>query len=282
MKAAAFALAAAFMYMVMNMTVKQVSAVHDPVEAAFYRNGIAFVCVLLFLAVTRQWAQVRTANLRGQIIRALIGNVGLLTAFSAFSLLPIADATAIIFTAPLFVVLLSMPLLKEKVGPYRLLGTVFGFCGLLFILQPGAGGWSWGIAAALAAGVSNALVVIALRQLGKKDEAITTVFYFMLIGTLLTGTAMPFFYTPPTSETLGFLFLIGAAGFVMQMCSTQSYRLGEASMVVPFIYTRFIWAVLFGVLVFGDWPDSMIWAGAMIIIASNLFILWREHRVKNV
>lgn len=268
------------MYMVMNMAAKLISEAHTPVEAVFYRNAGAFACVLFFMAATRQWGKIKTNNLKGQIVRAIIGNIGLFMTFTAFAMLPVADATAIIFTAPLFVVLLSMPVLGERVGPYRMLGTVFGFCGLLFILQPGSGEWNLGIAAALGAGVANAVVSVTLRQLGKTDEPLTTVFYFMLIGCLLTGVVMPFVFTMPSGDEISLIPLIGVAGFLMQFSNTYSYRFGEATMVAPLIYTRFIWAVLFGVLFLGEWPDIMVWTGAAIIIVSNLFILWREQRQK--
>ena len=203
-------------------------------------------------------------------------------AFWAVGKLPLAEATTILYAAPLFVTILSYPMLGEKVGPYRMAAVCAGFCGVLIVAKPSGQNLPWdGVALALAAAFFHALTQIQLRKMGKVSNPITTVFYFMLIGTILTGLCLPFVYTaPPDWHAAPFLLLLAATGILQQIFKTVAYGLAPVASITPVNYLGLVVAVILGFIVWGENPAPVFYAGAALIIASNLFIVYREHVLK--
>lgn len=266
------------MIVAMNSFAKLASDVHHPVEIVFYRNLVALAALIILLGCRGDWAALKTARSKAHILRGLVGTLSIVLVFYAFKYLPVADATALMYSAPLMIAALSMPVLGERVGPYRWLAIIAGFGGVLVMVQPAGGGEAAGYFFALAAAGTIAAVSLCLRDLGRTEPAITTVFYFILIGTVVTAPLLPFLGTMPTADTLAILAVVGIAGTAQQFLKTHALALAPAATLSPLQFTGLVWGVLFGWLLFGDWPQAHLWIGAVIVIASNLLIYWRERQ----
>ena len=271
-----------FLIIAMNMFAKLVADQHIFIEAVFYRNVVALLTITLLITGQRKFHLFKTDRLKGQILRGFAGTLGMSCVFWAYSLMPMAEVTAIMFTGGLITTIMSAVILKEQVGPYRWAAVILGFLGAFVIVSPsGTAITPMGITAAfLAAFIGGGVVSIMLRSLGKTENAQTTVFYFMLIGTVSTAPFAFHYGHLPTAETLPYLIACGLTGVTSLLTKTQAYRYAEASLLSPIMYTGIIWATLFGWLIWSDWPTPNIWIGALVIIGSNLFILWREKQKK--
>lgn len=273
---------AVLMIVVMNAFIKKATEYHTPVEAVFYRGIIAMALLLAYAAYKQQLRGIyKTSRIGSHIGRALVGNIGVVTVYWSYSLMPMADVTAMMFASPLIVTALSAVMLKETVGRYRWLAVLAGFAGILLIAQPSGEAYvSYGPYVVLLASFSTALVHIFLRTLGKTEDALTTVFYFLAFGLIVTGIYMVFAGTPPHPAAVIPLIGAGLASGVQLIAKTQAYRLAEASLLSPFSFTSIIWATLFGWMFWDDLPEAIVVCGMAVVIASNLFILWRENLKK--
>lgn len=273
------ALLAACMLSVMNAITKILSGYLDPVEITFWRNIIALPILIGGMALSGNLNLMKTNRLWGQLLRAAVGTVGMGMAVWMFSLLSLAEGVAISFTAPLFVVLLARPLLKEPVGPHRLGAAFVGFFGVLLIAQPW-NGFSMnvlGLVVGLTFAGLNASVIMSLRWLGETESAVTTVFYFLLFGLVGTSFIMPAIYTPIPQADWWLVAILGSVGLCSLLLKTESYRWGPAALVAPLSYSLILWAMMFDWLIWGKVPaHNVIW-GAATIITSNVYIMWREH-----
>lgn len=277
----ATALGAYFMFSLMVVFAKILSATHSVIEIAFYRNLVGSI-PFLFIAFglgRREILIMRTKPLWVGI-RAVGGTVSLVVTFAAYSLMPLADTTALLFTASLFIPVLSVIILKETVGPWRWSAIAVGFAGVLIMTRPTGDVYLLGISIALAAALMHAGLQIILRYLGRYERPVTISFYFFVIGTAVTALAMPFVAVAPTVEEVPLLLGVGLSGAAAQWLLSVAYRNAPAAIVTVFNYTSIIWATFFGWMIWNDWPLPAVMVGAAIVIASNLLILWRESRAK--
>lgn len=272
-----FAILQSIQFSVMGAIVRGVADTHHPVESMFYRSLICLIFAFIALAAAGKLYKLRGANMKAQTIRGLVGSIGMLLTFLAFAMLPLSEVQSILFAAPIFVVALSWPVLKERVGPYRIGAALFGFCGILLIVQPGAISSLSGGLVALCAAFFHAAVILILRKIGKSEDALVTVFFFSLISTISTLPALPFFFTMPAGWLdLLALVSIGALAFGLQYCLTKSYIYADATIIAPVTYLNMIWALMLDLFLWNHTPSTMVIAGALIIIASNCVIIWRE------
>lgn len=269
-----------FLIITMNMLAKLVNDTHSTIEIVFYRNLVAFTLITAFIALQRKPNLFITERPRGQAMRAVAGTIGMSFVFWAYSLMPMAEVTAIMFTGGLMTTAMSAIILKEYVGPYRWSAVIIGFLGAFLIVSPeGTSITPLGsFAAFTAAFIGGGVVSIMLRSLGRTENAQTTVFYFTGIGTLLTAPYMLLYGSIPSVDTMWLLVACGLAGVLSLLAKTQAFRYAEVALLSPINYTGIIWATLFGWFIWGDWPHNTVWIGVAIIIGSNLFILWRESR----
>lgn len=279
-----FALFNAAMLTSMNMFAKLLGEHFPPEQITFFRSIVALILLISGLLFLRKLSLLRTQRPVAHIMRAMIGTVGLFFGIWTYTIMPMANATTLIFTQPLWVVLLSYPLLKEKVGIWRILAVIFGFSGILVIAGPDGEFTAYGLTIGLIAGLFNALVAICLRWLGQTESAAATVFYFLFYGSLMTAVLLPFTGTPipDSNSAMALLFILGLGGFGLAslLSKTYSYRLGAASLVTPISYTMILWAACFDYFIWDKVPTWSMAYGATIIVTSNLFILWRERRKK--
>lgn len=280
----AYMLAAVGLFSVMAALVKAMGA-HYPVgQVMFFRNACALPAALLILAGTGGLSALRTRRFPSHLLRASTGVGAMGTGFFALTVMPLADATALSFTHALFVTVLAIPMLGERVGWHRGGAVAAGFVGVL-VLAAGQGGFSGGsvggagavgIAAALANALLSAISMLLVRRMSASESSAAIAAWQALIATGLTALLLPFGWITPPWRDLPYLVGIGLAGGIAQYWVTQAYRFGPASVMGAYSYTSMLWAVLFGWLVWGDVPGVMVLAGSAIVVGSGLYILHRE------
>jgi drug/metabolite transporter (DMT)-like permease len=265
----------------MTLFAKLLSERMNVVEIAFWRNVVALLPFAVLLAFPSQRGFLRIRSKPGIIaIRALIGTANVIMVFGAFSLLPMANATSVLFASVLFMPVLGVIFLGEAVGPYRASAVIVGFAGVLIVAQPGGGGGDWnllGTACALGGAFVAATLGVMLRLLGQTEAPQAVAFYFLFLGTLMLAPAMPFFGHVPAWEDAPYILGLGISGFMMQMSMTLAFKYAPAGLVAPLNYTQIVWATLFGWLIFSEVPTLNILVGAVIIIASSLIVIMRER-----
>ena len=271
------AVGAFLMFTVMNMFAKLLSERHSVIEIAFYRNLIACLpfLVLIFGFGRREILVIRSKP-SWVGIRAAIGTASLVTTFYAYSLMPMADATALLFTASLFIPVLGVLILKESVGPYRWAAVTMGFIGVIIMSQPSGDVYALGVAVCLFAALLHAILQIILRYLGRYESTETIAFYFFVVGLILTALPLPFIFVRPTTEEIPLLLGVGFSGAAAQWLLTLAFRNAKAAIITVFNYSSIVWATLFGWMIWNDWPLPNVMAGAAIVIASNILVIWRE------
>jgi drug/metabolite transporter (DMT)-like permease len=250
------------------------------VELTFYRFAFGLPPLLLWIAWSRNGSVWRTARPFAHAWRTAAGLTTMVLAFSVLRYLPLAEATTLSFAAPLFAIILSALVLREKVGPHRWSAVAVGFLGVLVVMRPeGSQLPLAGLLLAAAAALGVGVTTITIRQIGRTEGTQTTVFYFSLLALAAIGLLMPFFARSHDAREWLILLALGSFGGVAQLMLTASLRFAPVPVVVPFDYTQLLWAVLLGWLIFGQQPASTTWLGAAIIIASGLYTLYREHRL---
>jgi drug/metabolite transporter (DMT)-like permease len=281
----------ALAFTLMSAGLKTVSAEYPTGELVFFRSAFALVPLLIWLGWQGDLINaVRTHNLRGHLLRGIIGSCGMFSGFFALSYLPLHDAIAIGYASPLIVVILAAVILKETVRAYRWTAVALGFAGVLIMLSPhldsGAfsNGFSSGAPAigalfALFGAFCSAGATIQVRRLTQVEKTGAIVLYFSLLTSAVGLTTIILGWRLPPSDDFMLLVIIGILGGIGQILLTQSYRFADTSIVAPFEYTTMIWALLFGWFVFGDLPTSAVSTGAGIVAAAGLFVLWRERQL---
>ncbi len=222
----------------------------------------------------------RSANLPLQIVRSILLLATTVLFFYGVRLLPLADASAIMFTSPILLSILAIPFLGEKVGRYRWAAIFIAFLGALVVVRPGTGVMGAGALFLLGCAVCNAFYQLITRQLRGTDEARTTLLYTALAGTLGSSLVVPLVWTPVALADWPLFAALGAFGCLGHFTLIKSFQAAPATVVAPFSYASIIWAILYGFIFFGDLPDLWTLVGASIIGAGGLYILHREQKRK--
>ena len=254
-----------------------------PVGQTIFVRGVISVVVLAAVAWWTEGLQIlKTSNLRSHAVRSLAGTASMFCWLTALALIPLANFTAISFTAPMFLTVLAMVFLREAIHAYRWTALAMGFIGVLITIGPQVtlGGNHLGVLVAFGAAMFSALAMLFLRSMSGSggEHPITITFYFSAT-TMICGAATAVAGWPmPTAEQWLFIALVGVFGVTGQLLMTLSYRFAEVSTIAPLDYTNLLWAVLFGYYFFGEVPHWSMWIGAPLVIAAGLIILWREYR----
>ena len=220
----------------------------------------------------------RTTRPGLQVVRSALLVFSISSLFIGLTYLPIAEATVIGFMAPLFIVVLSAPILGERVDIHRWIAVLIGLAGVIVIVRPGGGIAHWAAIMPLVGAVAFALYQIATRVLAQSETTATTLFYTAAGGFFWTCLLVPFVWVTPTLlHWLAFLFT-GALGAAAHFCLIKAFERAQASLLAPINYSKLVWATLAGYLVFGDLPGLDTAAGCALIVASGLYVLLRERR----
>ena len=250
------------------------------VESLFYRQCGSALCATGFVALGPGFDSLRTKRVWAHVGRMALGVTAMGLNFLAFILLPLAEATTIGFSVPIFSVILAAIMLGEPTGKWRWGAVAAGFAGVLLIVQPGSGDVPLlGASVAIAAALLTASVTIVIRRLGKTERAATTVFWFAISSLAPLGLLMLWFGGAHHADAWALLAALALVGGLAQLTLTAALRLAPVALIMPMDYTSLLWAVLLGEWIFGEVPTPWIWVGAPIIIASGLVIVWREHRL---
>jgi drug/metabolite transporter (DMT)-like permease len=297
LKAIALKVISALLFAVMSALVRHLGEKYPVGQVVFFRSAFAILPVVLIYAWRNElMAAVRTLRPLGHLGRGAISMGGMFCNFAALARLPIVDATAISFAAPLITVAMAALLLGERVRIYRWSAVAAGFIGVMIMLAPHfdpalharAPGTALGLAFAIGGAFFNAGSVIQTRRLTETETTSSIVFYFSLICALaglatwplgLLAPAWSIAWLMPTWIELAALVTIGLIGGIAHILLTESYRLAPASVVAPFDYTAIVWAFLLGYVFFGELPTLYVFAGAAVIAAAGIFVIWRERRL---
>jgi drug/metabolite transporter (DMT)-like permease len=199
-------------------------------------------------------------------------------AFYAFARLPLAQTYAIVFASPMIITILAIPVLGEQVGWRRWLAVIVGLGGVLVVLKPGVTPLSLGHAAALVAAVCSAVAAVIVRKIGAEERTSVLMLYPMVSTLLVMGFVMPFVYQPMEGLHLAAVALMAVVGMTGGLALIAAYRSASAGVVAPMQYSQMLWAVLYGALFFGETPSISTAIGAAIIIASGVYVVFREDR----
>jgi drug/metabolite transporter (DMT)-like permease len=263
----------------MNVGVKLLAPHYPAAQITWARfTGHLIVMLVVFLPQYR-WALLRTRKPAVQIGRSVLMLASNLVFVMAIGSVPLATASAIGFTSPLIVTALSVPLLHEQVGWRRWSAVVVGFAGALMVIRPGGGLHDPAVLLILASSFAYALYQILTRLAGRIDTAATGIIFAALFGSLGMSLVMPFVFVVPRSLLDVLLFCsLGLLGGLGHYLVIRAFQLGPAAVIAPLGYVELIGSVVFGYLLFGNFPDPWTWLGAGVIIASGIYIAFRERR----
>ena len=249
-------------------------------EILFWRQAITIPVLLAYVSMSGGLAMLVTKRPGTHAVRATYGMIGMVLNFGGVILLPLAEATTMNFTAPIWAVILSTLLLKEKVGAWRWSAVLFGFGGVILIAQPGSGHIPlFGALVGLGGAFMIALISIQIADLNRTDKPLTIVFYFALLTSVVTAPALPFVMTAHDADAWLLLLAIGLTGALGQLLLTAALRFGAVASVIVMDYSGLFWATLYGWLWFDALPPASTWLGVPLIVGAGLLIAWREHRL---
>lgn len=278
----AYALCALFLFSLMAAMAKHFSNDYSIFEIGFFRFFFALIPLVPLISRDGGLEVFRTQRPLGHLWRAVVGLVSLILYFYSIKYLPLSDAVAISFTNPIFIALLSILILKEKVGIHRWGAIVAGFVGVIFIAKPDGLKISEGVIFGLGSAMFYALAMVSLRTLGKTEKVLTTTTYFTVLASLMLAVPTGMTWVAPKSFVDFILFIAcGICAGIGQLLLTKAYQLTPPSIISPFNYSAILWATLIGILFWGHIPDTSVLIGTGIVIASGLYIIHRE-RVKKV
>jgi S-adenosylmethionine uptake transporter len=272
------ALAAFALYSTHDVIVKYLGDTYSVFQILFF-TGL-FSLPLVAVLVVRQKPRASLIPRHPGWVALRVGAVVMAGAggFYAFTVLTMAQTYAILFAAPLIVTLLSVPMLGESVGPRRAVAVVAGLAGVLIVLRPGIEPLSLGHFAALLSAFCTGMVAIVSRKIGKTESTAVLMLYPMLANVVAMGVMLPGTYVALTWGAFAGMAGIAGLGFVAAVLVISAYRRAEAAVIAPMQYSQMIWAVIFGYVFFGEIVDRWTLAGSGLIIASGVYIVWREAR----
>jgi drug/metabolite transporter (DMT)-like permease len=272
-RAATALVLSAAVFQAMGAVVKLLGDTYPTGQIVFFRGLFATLVLVALVPGEGGLRILRPARPLGLLLRSLAGLTAMILIFAALPLLPLADAAAIGFTAPLLTTALAGPLLGERVGRRRWLAVAAGFVGVVIVLRPGTGVLGTGALLALAGAFFGALAMLAIRHLGQAERGVTVAFWYSLLTAAVGAATLPFAAVWPGPMDLALLVAVGLLGGVGQILLTQAYRSAAASFVAPFEYTAILWSILLGLAIWGDWPDAAVLVGSALVVAAGLALL---------
>lgn len=276
LRAIGFAVAGIALFGLLDMQAKVLGGLYPVAEVVWARYAGHCLLMLVVLGPRHGLGLVRTRRLGVQLLRGVLLLLSTGFFFAALSYLPLAEAAAIGFVAPLLVTLLSIPMLGERVGWRRLTAVAVGFGGVLVILRPGGSLFTPAAALPLCTAVAYSLYQILTRRIGTSENPVASLFYTSLVGAAAMMLVIPFVWVTPDWRHVPMLLSLGICGGVGHFLMIRALQLAPVSIIAPFSYSAMIWSLVFGWLVFGQFPDQVSLVGIAIVIASGLYVAYRE------
>lgn len=276
--AAVAMLAAVALFSFMDAGLKGLSTEYPPFQVAALRGAASLPFVLVWAAMTTGLRPLLRVRWPLHLLRGAFGIAMMASFVYALRTLPLSTAYSIFFVAPLLITALSVPMLRERVGPRRWSAIFVGLLGVIVLLRPtGEGLGTLASLAVLLAATMYAVSAITVRVLARTDSTQAMVVWLMTLLALGAGLLAWPQWVPLRGEHAWLIAGIGLAGALGQYAITEAFRLGEASLIAPLEYTALVWGVLLDLALWGVLPDAVTWLGAAIIVASGLYLLRRER-----
>lgn len=250
------------------------------VELIFWRQAVTFALIGAGLFLFGQIRVLRTKRMKSHGARAAMGVTGMFFTYGAVLLLPLAEATTLGFTAPFFAVLIAVLFFGERVGRYRLAAVIFGFAGVLIVMQPGQALPEvslWGVAVGLIAALMVALISFQIQDLNKTENPWSIVFWFTALSLPVILAILPFFWAHHDAWAWSLIFATAFTGGIVQILLTTSLRFGSAAVILLIDYTSLLWATWYGYAVFDRAAPATLALGAPLIIGAGALIAYRER-----
>ncbi len=271
-------LGATLLFAAMHGAIRHIAQDVHPTEIAFFRNFLGLV-FLSPLFLRYGVAPLRTPRFGMHFIRAILNVANMIAYYTGLSLTPLAEATALNFTAPLFTTLLATVFLGETLRLRRTTALLFGFLGALVILRPGIAEMNIGAVLVVVSALIWGGIMVMIKVMSRTDSALTiTLWMVLLMSVMSLPPALPF-WTWPTWIEWGWLTFIGVTGTIAQLLITQAIKEAEATSIMPIDFFRLIWATLIGYLAFTEVPDLFTWVGGTMIFGSAIYIAFREKKL---
>ena len=277
MLGSAYMLIGAFSFSLVGGVVRELSTDIHPFMLVFWRTSIALVILLPILWTSGSLRNLKTKRFGLHFLRGAISSFTLIANFYAFSAIPLAEAVSYSFAAPIFTTITAIIFLKEKIRLPRILAVIFGFIGMLVLLQPGYQPINLGVIAALSAAVAIAFTIVLVRVLARTEKPQVITFY-SLVCTLPASLifALPV-WSWPSWDNLLLVLALGVLAAVTQLSLSKAISEAEASALMPLDFTRLIFSALIGYFFFAEQPELNTYVGAVIIMASVLYAAHRER-----
>ncbi|MTH97803.1 DMT family transporter [Roseibium sp. RKSG952] len=258
--------------------IKALGEQYSVFQIIFFAMLFAFIPMALIMLTDKSEANFRPRHPFLVLFRSALNILAMSSAFYAFTTLPLAEVYSLLFSTPLLITIFSVPLLGEVVRAQRWIAVFAGLVGVVIVLRPGVTDFTLGHAAALIAALASGLAAILVRKIGSQERSAVLILYPMLLSMVLMGAALPAVYKPVALEDLALMAVVGVLSVLAQICVIGGYRSAPAAVVAPSQYSQIIWAAIYGALFFTEEPDVYVGLGSAIIIASGIFVVWRESR----
>ena len=275
-KGAGLALLAMAIYATHDAIVKGLGERYSAVQIVFFAALLSFPIISLILLNDKREGHLRPIHPWWVLLRAVCTVITGVSAFYAFSHLPLAQVYPILFATPLLITILAIPVLGERVGIHRWAAVIIGLIGVLIVVRPGQAELGLGHLAAMTASLCASVAAITVRKIGADERSVVLLLSPLLGNFIAMGASLPLVWVPLELVDLGLMAVVGLFGLTAAFLQILAYRAGEAVIVAPMQYSQIIWAVFFGWFFFQEGVDGPTMLGAGVVICSGIYIVWRE------
>ena len=255
---------------------KYLAETHPLGQVMCLRQAACLLFVIPFALRGAGLSSFRPRNIGLQFVRGLVFLCSSFLIILSLKLLPLPTVTAITFVGPIMIAVMSVPLLRERVGASLWAATLLGFVGVLFIIQPGTDAFHWALLVPVAAAFASSMRDMLSRILARTDSSIAILFWSSLVMVIGSLASVPFGWEQVSAAAAGLFLLGGFVNFCAQFLLIEAYRFSRAAVVAPFKYSSLLWAAVLGFAIWGDLPGPWVWAGAAILVVSGLWIVQTE------
>jgi len=279
LRAIAIMFVSTILFSLMHACVRSLARDLPPFEIAFFRNLFGLVVVLPWF-VRFGWEPLKTTRFGLHLLRAVLNVIAMMCFFYALKVTPLADVTALAFTAPIFATILAIVVLGERVRLRRWAAIAIGFAGTFVAIRPGFAEVGAGQLLVLTQASLWAGALITIKVLGRTDSSVTIITYMGLLMIPLSALPAALVWQTPTWTQVGWMVGIGVLGTVGQLLMTQALKEGDTTAVMPIDFFKLIWATILGYVLFAEMPAPYTWIGGTMIFASTTYIAYREHQLR--
>lgn len=272
----ALVLAGACSLSISDALAKQLGGSYPPVQLLFMRSALALPLAAALVLATLGPRGLRTGSLRLHLVRGAINIVAAVCFYAAITRIPLAEATAIAFCAPLFVTALAWLVFKERVSTGAWAATLLGFIGVLVIVQPGAGSLAWAMLLPVGTALGYAVMMLSAKHIQAGEKMFTTMFYIVAAQMLFSAWPLWWVWQPVAWADAPALLGLAVTAMLGIGCLTHAFRVAPASLIAPFDYSALIWATLLGWWFWQEVPTLPFYAGATLIVAAGIYMATRK------